>query len=133
MTPRKTHIKYLRQIELNHLTNTRSTQHSEMCLEELENDHGLEQIYRQMMPVDLFQAQYGGWLSNLPWHIKSLMGFGILVLLAVISCGIYFAYLNCQGTGAEKIKRQRKKQDPKTPRPKRSKRLPAKLLEYELN
>ena len=80
-----------------------------MCLEELESDHGLEQIYRQMMPVDLFQAQYGGWLSNLPWHIKSLMGFGILVLLAVISCGIYFAYLNWQGTGSDKIKKPRKK------------------------
>ena len=61
-----------------------------MCLEELEKDHGLVQIYRQMMPVDLFQAQYGGWLSNLPRHIKFLMGFGILVVLAVISCGIYF-------------------------------------------
>ena len=80
-----------------------------MCLEELESDHGLEQIYRQMMPVDLFQAQYGGWLSNLPWHIKSLMGFGILVLLAVISCGIYFAYLNWQSTGSDKIKKPRKK------------------------
>ena len=80
-----------------------------MCLEELESDHGLEQIYRQMMPVDLFQAQYGGWFSNLPWHFKSLMGFGILVLLAVISCGIYFAYLNWQGTGSDKIKKPRKK------------------------
>ena len=87
-----------------------------------------------MMPVDLYQAPFGGWFSNLPWHIQSLMGLGILVLLAAISIGgIYFGYLNWQGTGAEKIKRQRKKQDPKTPRPKRSKRLPAKLLEYELN
>ena len=118
-----------------------------MCLEELESDHGLEQIYRQMMPVDLFQAQYGGWFSNLPWHIKSLMGLGILVLLAVICSGIYFAYLNWQGTGAEKIKKPRKEQTaqrtenknnigskaPQATRPKRSKRLPAKLQEYELN
>ena len=80
-----------------------------MCLRELEKDHGLVQIYRQMMPVDLFQAQYGGWFSNLPWHMKSLMGFGILVVLAVISCGIYFAYLNWQGTGADKINKPRKK------------------------
>ena len=81
------------------------------ALEELENDHGLVQIYRQMMPVDLFQAQYGGWFSNLPWHMKSLMGFGILVLLAVISSGIYFAYLNWQGTAVDKIKKQLEKRE----------------------
>ena len=82
-----------------------------MCLpgEELENDYGLVQIYRQMMPADLFQAQYGGWLSNL--HIKSPMGFGIIMLIAAISCGIYFAYLNWQGTVTDndKIKKPRKK------------------------
>ena len=61
------------------------------------------------MHVDLFQAQYGGWYSNLPWHIKSLMGSRILVLLATISCGIYFGYLNWQGTGADKIRKPRKK------------------------
>ena len=71
------------------------------------------------------------------------MGSGILVLLAAI----YFAYLNWQGTGAEKIKKPRKEQTaqwtenknnigskaPQATRPKRSKRLPAKLQEYELN
>ena len=99
------------------------------------------------MPVDLYQAPFGGWFSNLPWHIKSLMGLGILVLLAAICSGIYFAYLNWQGTGAEKIKKPRKEQTaqrtenknnigskaPQATRPKRSKRLPAKLQEYELN
>ena len=60
-----------------------------MCLEELENDHGLVQIYRQMMPVYLYCQ--------------------ILVLLAFISSGIFFAYLNWQGTGVDKIKKPRKK------------------------
>ena len=40
-----------------------------------------------MMPIDLFQTPYGGWFSNLPWQINSLMS--VMLLLAA-----YCAYLN---------------------------------------
>ena len=54
------------------------------------DDHGLMEIYRQMMTVDLFQTQYGGWFSNLSWPLLVAM---LLGLMAAISFGSYFAYL----------------------------------------
>ena len=45
------------------------------------HDHGLMEIYQQMMTIDLFQTQYGGWFSNLPWEIKSLIAMLLLINL----------------------------------------------------
>ena len=55
------------------------------------DDHGLMEIYRQMMTIDLFQTQYGGWFSNLSWPLMVAM---LLGLMAAISFGTYFAYLH---------------------------------------
>ena len=55
------------------------------------DDHGLMEIYRQMMTVDLFQTQYGGWFLNLSWPLLVAM---LLGLMAAISFGTYFAYLH---------------------------------------
>ena len=45
------------------------------------DDHGLMEIYQQMMTIDLFQTQYGGWFSNLSWDIKFLMAIMLLIQL----------------------------------------------------
>ena len=55
------------------------------------DDHGLMEIYQQMMTIDLFQTQYGGWFSNLSWPLMVAM---LLGLMAAISFGTYFAYLH---------------------------------------
>ena len=55
------------------------------------DDHGLMEIYRQMMTVDLFQTQYGGWCSNLSWPLLVAI---LLGLMGAISFGSYFAYLH---------------------------------------
>ena len=38
---------------------------------------GMLEIYRRM--IELFQTQNGGWVLNMPWHIKVLMA----VMLAI--------------------------------------------------
>ena len=55
------------------------------------DDHGLMEIYQQMMTIDLFHTQYGGWFSNLSWPLMVAM---VLGLMAAISFGTYFAYLH---------------------------------------
>ena len=55
---------------------------------------GVLEIYRKMMLIDLFQTHYGGWVSNLPLHIKVLMAFMLITILAAIGIGIYFAAVN---------------------------------------
>ena len=59
----------------------------------LDND-GLIEIYRQIMLIDLFQNQFGGWISNLPVYMKLLMAILILILLAIIAFGFYKAYMS---------------------------------------
>ena len=46
-------------------------------------------MYRRMMAIELFQ--YGGWVSNLPLHIKVLLAVMLVMALAV---GIYSATVN---------------------------------------
>jgi len=95
-----------------------------MCLqkEAIADDHGLMSIYQQMMTVDLFQTQYGGW-SNLPWHIKFLMAAMLFGLLAAMFFGIYYlAYLK-----GGKIKKIMKKLTDQKPTNKKNNTLKSKV------
>ena len=47
-----------------------------MPMEPAVDNHGLIEIYRQIMLIDLFETQFGGWISNQPVHIKLLMALG---------------------------------------------------------
>ena len=77
------------------------TEFQRMPMEPETNDHGMLEIYRQMMLVDLFQTHYGSWMSNLPVHLKVLMAAMMLLLLTGITFGVYYAHLSW-----DKIKRQ---------------------------
>ena len=74
----------------------------DMPMEPAVDNHGLIEIYRQIMLIDLFQTQFGGWITNQPVHIKLLMALLLLILLAVIAFGFYKAY----GLNMDKLKRQ---------------------------
>ena len=54
---------------------------------------GIQEIYKQMMLIDLFETHQGGWASNLPEHIKVLAGVMWLVLLAIMIFGLCLTYL----------------------------------------
>ena len=64
----------------------------DMPMEPAVDNHGLIEIYRQIMLIDLFQTQFGGWITNQPVHIKLLMALLLLILIAVIAFGFYKAY-----------------------------------------
>ena len=70
------------------------TAFEDMPIEHEVDDLGVLEIYRKMMLIDLFQTHYGGWVSNLPLHIKVLMAFMLIMILAAIGIGIYFATVN---------------------------------------
>ena len=58
------------------------------------DNHDMLEICRKLMLIDLFQTHYGGWVSNLPLHIKVLMAVMLIMILAAIGIGIYFATVN---------------------------------------
>ena len=58
------------------------------------DDPGMLEVYRKLMLIDLFQTEYGGWVSNLPLHIKVLVAVMLVLLLATVGVGIYFATVN---------------------------------------
>ena len=64
----------------------------DMPMEPAVDNHGLIEVYRQIMLIDLFQTQFGGWITNQPVHIKLLMALLLLILLAVIAFGFYKGY-----------------------------------------
>ena len=76
-----------------HMENA-DTAFEDMPIEHEVDDLGVLEIYRKMMLIDLFQTHYGGWVSNLPLHIKVLMAFMLIMILAAIGIGIYFATVN---------------------------------------
>ena len=67
-------------------TDTTST---DIPIEPEVDNPGVLEIYRRMMAIELFQ--YGGWVSNLPLHIKVLMA---ALLVMVLTVGIYSATVN---------------------------------------
>ena len=69
-------------------TDTTST---DIPIEPEVDNPGVLEIYRRMMAIELFQTQYGGWVSNLPLNIKVLMAVMLVMVLAV---GIYSATVN---------------------------------------
>ena len=71
-----------------------TTTFKDMPVEPAVDNDGLIEIYRQMMLIDLFQTQFGGWISNLPVYIKVLLALLILILLAVIAFGFYKLYMS---------------------------------------
>ena len=78
------------------------TTFKDMPMEPAVDNHGLLEVYRQIMLIDLFQTQFGGWITNQPVHIKLLMALLLLILLAVIAFGFYKAY----SLNMDKLKRQ---------------------------
>ena len=76
-----------------HMENA-DTAFEDMPIEHEVDDLGVLEIYRKMMLIDLFQTHYGGWVSNLPLHIKVLMAVMLIMILAAIGIGIYFAAVN---------------------------------------
>ena len=68
------------------------TTFKDMPMEPAMDNPDLIEIYRQIMLIDLFQTQFGGWISNLPVYIKVLLANLILILLAVIAFGSYKLY-----------------------------------------
>ena len=77
------------------------TEFQNMPIKPETNDHGMLEIYKQLMLVDLFQTHYGSWMSNLPVHLKVLMAAMMLLLLTGITFGVYYTHLSW-----DKIKRQ---------------------------
>ena len=73
-----------------HMENTDTT-FKDMPIEHEVDGLGVLEIYRKMMLIDLFQTHYGGWVSNLPLHIKVLMA---ALLVMVLTVGIYSATVN---------------------------------------
>ena len=67
-----------------------------MPVEPETDDQGMLEIYRKMMLIDLFQTHYGGWISNLPVHLKFFMVAMMLLLLTGILAfgGVFFAQLH---------------------------------------
>ena len=76
-----------------HMENA-DTAFEDMPIEHEVDGLGVLEIYRKMMLIDLFQTHYGGWVSNLPLHIKVLMAVMLIMILAAIGIGIYFATVN---------------------------------------
>ena len=70
------------------------TTFKDMPMEPAMDNSDLIEIYRQIMLIDLFQTQFGGWITNQPVHIKLLMALLLLILLAVIAFGFYKAYMS---------------------------------------
>ena len=70
------------------------TTFKDMSIEHEVDTPGMVEVYRKMMLIDLFQTHYGGWVSNLPLHIKVLMAVMLIMILAAIGIGIYFATVN---------------------------------------
>ena len=73
------------------LGNTDTTSTDIPPIEPEVDNPGVLEIYRRMMAIELFQTQYGGWVSNLPLNIKVLMAVMLVMVLAV---GIYSATVN---------------------------------------
>ena len=65
-----------------------------MPLEPAVDNRGLIEIYRQILLIDLFQTQFGGWISKLPLQFKLLVVLLLLILLAGIPFEVYKAYKN---------------------------------------
>ena len=66
----------------------------DMPLEPAVDNRGLIEIYRQIVLIDLFQTQFGGWISKLPLQFKLLVVLLLLILLAGIPFEVYKAYKN---------------------------------------
>ena len=77
------------------------TTFKDMPMEPAMDNPDLIEIYRQIMLIDLFQTQFGGWISKLPLQFKLLVELLLLILLAGIAFGVYKAYKNM-----DKLKRQ---------------------------
>ena len=75
------------------LENTETT-FSDMPIEPEVDNPGMLEVYRKLMLIDLFQTEYGRWVSNLPLHIKVLMAAMLVILLTAIAGGIYVASVN---------------------------------------
>ena len=75
------------------LENTQTT-FTDMPIEPEVDNPGMLEIYRKLMLIDLFQTEYGRWVSNLPLHIKVLMAAMLVILLTAIAGGIYVASVN---------------------------------------
>ena len=73
----------------------------DMPLEPAVDNRGLMEIYKQIVLIDLFKTQFGGWISKLPLQFKLLVALLLLILLAGIAFGVYKAYKNL-----DKLKRQ---------------------------
>ena len=58
------------------------------------DNHDMMEIYRKLMLIDLFQTHYGGWVSNLPLHIKVLVAALLVTLLTAIAGGVYLTTVN---------------------------------------
>ena len=72
---------------------TTETTFKDMPIEPVVDNHGMLEIYRKMMLIDLFQTQYGGWVSNLPLHIKVLMEVMLLFIATIFL--IFLNSLKC--------------------------------------
>ena len=66
----------------------------DMPIEPEVDNPGMLEVYRKLMLIDLFQTEYGRWVSNLPLHIKVLMAAMLVILLTAIAGGIYVASVN---------------------------------------
>ena len=75
------------------LENTQTT-FTDMPIEPEVDNPGMLEVYRKLMLIDLFQTEYGRWVSNLPLHIKVLMAAMLVILLTAIAGGIYVASVN---------------------------------------
>ena len=75
------------------LENTETT-FSDMPIEPEVDNPGMLEIYRKLMLIDLFQTEYGGWVSNLPLHIKVLVAALLVTLLTAIAGGVYLTTVN---------------------------------------
>ena len=83
-----------------HMENTDTT-FKDIPIEHEVDNPGVLEIYRKMMLIDLFQTEYGGWVSNLPLHIKVVMAAMLVTLLTAIAGGIYFFLPLSAGTGQQ--------------------------------
>ena len=70
------------------------TTFADMPIEPEVDNPGMLEVYRKLMLIDLFQTEYGRWVSNLPLHIKVLMAAMLVILLTAIAGGIYVASVN---------------------------------------
>ena len=75
------------------LENTQTT-FTDMPIEPEVDNPGMLEVYRKLMLIDLFQTEYGGWVSNLPLHIKVLVAAVLVTLLTAIAGRIYLPTIN---------------------------------------